>query len=67
MIKAINEHGSLSRQDIDELLWKKLPNWMEEQQRKVKINNLLSEFRRSGIIQNKGTFKDPAWVLIKPN
>lgn len=27
--KAVKEHGSLSRKDIDELLWNKLPDWMD--------------------------------------
>ncbi len=26
--KAVKEHGSLARKDIDELLWNKLPDWM---------------------------------------
>lgn len=63
--KAIKEHKSLERKDIDDLLWNKLPDWMEEQQKKNKINNLLSELRRSNKIENKGTYKMPKWVLIK--
>lgn len=63
--KAIKEHKSLERKDIDDLLWNKLPDWMEKQQKKNKINNLLSELRRSNKIENKGTYKMPKWVLIK--
>lgn len=62
--KAISEHKSLERRDVDELLWKKLPDWMEEKQKKIKINNLLSELRKKHKIENKGTFKMPRWVLI---
>lgn len=63
--KSIREHKSLDRSDVDQLLWNKLPDWMDEKQRKVKINNLLSELRRGGKILNKGSFKKPIWVLIK--
>lgn len=65
IVKAIDEHKSLERKDVDELLWNKLPDWMDEKQKKIKINNLLSELRRNGKIENKGTLKMPKWVLIK--
>jgi len=64
--KAIREHKSLERSDVDDLLWKKLPDWMDEKQKKIKINNLLSELRKKTKIENKGTFKMPKWVLINP-
>lgn len=64
IVKAIREHKSLERSEVDELLWKKLPDWMNEKQRKIKINNLLSELRKKNKIENKGTFKMPKWVLI---
>lgn len=64
IINSIKQHKSLNRNDIDELLWKKLPDWMEDKQRKIKINNLLSELRRNDRIKNEGTFKEPKWVLI---
>jgi ATP-dependent DNA helicase RecG len=63
--KAITDHKSMSRSDIDDLLWNKLPEWMSEKQKKVKVNNLLSELRRIQKIENQGTFKMPKWVLIK--
>lgn len=63
--KAIGEHKSMSRSDIDDLLWNKLPEWMSDKQKKVKVNNLLSELRRIQKIENQGTFKMPKWVLIK--
>lgn len=60
--KAIKEHGFVERTDVDELLWKKLPEWMNEKQKKVKINNLLSELRRKGKIRNTGPDRKPIWV-----
>lgn len=63
--KAIKQHGSVDRNDVDELLGNKLPDWMNEKQRKIKINNLLSELRSNGKIRNDGPNKNPKWVLIK--
>jgi len=63
--KAIEEHSSLGRQDINELLWNKLPDWMSETQKKYKVGNLLSELKRKKLIKNSGTRKDSAWVLLK--
>ncbi len=61
--RAVKEHESLNRSDVDALLWDKLPDWMDEKQRKIKINNLLSELRRMGKIKNTGTFSKPQWTL----
>jgi len=62
--KAIREHGVIERKDADELLWNKLPDWMNDKQKKIKINNLLSELRKKGKIKNNGSDKKPKWVLI---
>jgi len=63
--KAIKEHGHLERTDVDELLWHKLPDWMDDKKKKVKINNLLSELRNKGKIRNDGSDAKPKWILIK--
>lgn len=63
--KSISEHGNLNRQDIDELLWQKLPDWMDEKQKKIKIKNLISELRLQDIIRNMGSDTKPVWVLVK--
>jgi len=62
--KAIGEHGSMARKDIDELLWNKLPDWMTEKQRKIRVANLLSELRRRNKIINKGSDTQSSWVLV---
>jgi ATP-dependent DNA helicase RecG len=63
--KALSEHESLTRRDIDELLWNKLPEWMDEQQRKYKVGNLLGELKRKKNIVNTGTTKYSVWILVK--
>lgn len=67
IIKAIGEHKELNRKDIDELLWNKLPDWMNGKQKKIKVNNLLSELRRKNKIVNKGTDTQSKWVLVGSN
>ncbi len=63
ILKAIKEHGFVERSDVDELLWAKLPEWMIDKQKKVKINNLLAELRRNERIRNNGNDAKPRWVL----
>lgn len=62
--KAVKEHGSLARKDIDELLWNKLPDWMDERQRKIKVGNLIAELRRHQKIVNQGSDTKPSWALV---
>lgn len=63
IIKAIEEHDSLERSDVDQLLWDKLPDWMTEKQRKNKVGNLLTELRKKDKIENKGSYTKSMWVL----
>ena len=63
--KAIKEHGHLNRADIEELINNKLPEWMNDDQKKNKINNLISELRRKGKIKNTGSDKNSKWILVK--
>lgn len=65
--KAVKEHGTMTRKEIDELLWNKLPEWMDDKQRKAKVGNLLSELRRHGKIVNLGSDGQPSWALLKPS
>jgi ATP-dependent DNA helicase RecG len=63
--KAIKEHGFVERNDVDDLLWTKLPEWMNDKQKKIKINNLLAELRKKGRIKNEGNDAKPKWILNK--
>lgn len=60
--EAINDHGSLSRKDIDDLVMEKLPGIYDNKQKKVKINNLIAELSRRGEIRNVGNAHSPVWV-----
>lgn len=64
--KAIHQHGSMSRKEINTLLWKKLPDHMSEIQRTYKINNLVNELsNKLKRICNQGSNTSPKWVLCK--
>ncbi|MDR1973971.1 MAG: putative DNA binding domain-containing protein [Bacteroidales bacterium] len=63
ILKSIQEHGSLSRKDIDKLLWDMLPAWMSIDQKKNRIKNLISKLSQSDRIVNVGTDRDPEWIL----
>jgi ATP-dependent DNA helicase RecG len=67
IVKAIREHGFVERADVDELLWEKLPEWMDPKQKKNKITNLLSELRIVGKTSNIGSFAKSRWVLTNSN
>lgn len=49
-MKAMNDHKVLSRKQINELLWNKLPIDYTDDQRVRKIGNLLTKLRKNGVI-----------------
>jgi len=64
--QAIRQHGSMNRQELDELLWKKLPDNLTDSQRKTKINNLINELsNKLKKICNQGSNTKPKWVLCE--
>ncbi len=63
--KAIKEHNFMTRKQIDDLLWKKLPDWMDDKQKKNKITNLLTACRTSGRIINEGSYAHSRWILLE--
>jgi ATP-dependent DNA helicase RecG len=65
IIESVKQHGSLTRKDIDELLWEKLPNILNEKQKKNKIGNLITELRQKGKIANTGVAANPKWILLR--
>jgi ATP-dependent DNA helicase RecG len=64
ILESIKQHRFLTRKDIDELLWEKLPDIYNDKQKKIKVTNLIAELRHKGKITNKGTFAFPKWTLL---
>lgn len=65
ILKSIKEHKSVTRKDVDQLLWNKLPEWMSDSQRKNKVGNLLTQLRQAEKIINAGNFAKPKWMIKK--
>jgi len=64
ILDFIRQFGSASRKDIDSLLMNKLPDVLNEKQKKNKINNLLAELaRKDKAIRNIGSDRNSSWVL----
>jgi ATP-dependent DNA helicase RecG len=64
IVESIKQHGSMSRKDINELLWEKLPDINNDNWKNNKITNLIAELRQQGKITNQGTFASPKWVIL---
>jgi ATP-dependent DNA helicase RecG len=63
LVQYLREFGTASRKDVDDLLWDKLSDALDEAQKANKIGNLLSSLRRKGVILNAGSKPAPAWKL----
>lgn len=63
LMQYLREFGTASRKDVDDLLWDKLSDALDEAQKANKIGNLLSGLRRKGVIFNAGSKPAPAWKL----
>lgn len=64
IIDFIKQYSVASRKDIDELLIDKLPNILDEDQKRKKISNLLSEMsKKDKSIKNGGSDNKPGWTL----
>ncbi|WP_291528181.1 helix-turn-helix domain-containing protein [Bacteroides sp. UBA939] len=65
ILKALTEHGTLTKKEIIELLWNKLPDVLDDDQKYYKVGNLLTKLKKQDKIENisKGIHSD--WLLKK--
>lgn len=63
IVTLVRKHQPVSRQDIDEMLLSKLPEVLNEQQKKNKVRNLIQQLARDGGIRNVGSRGKPQWVV----
>ncbi len=64
IIMFIEKYGSATREEIDDLLFEKLPDILTKEQKATKINNMLSEMTgKLTTIKNIGSKKKSRWVL----
>lgn len=59
--------GEASRAEINQLLLDKLSEALTEWQKVKKINNLLTKWRRAGLVENQGSDRIPRWTLAEKN
>ena len=65
VLDFLAKFGAASRQDLDELLLKKLSDGLDETQKHTKVGHLLTKLRRAGRIRNTGSRKVPRWVVAE--
>jgi len=58
----LDKFGSATRREIDELLFSKLSDALDDQQKRNKVSNLLARMRRDGLIRNDGSRGHPRWI-----
>lgn len=63
LLEALNDHGKLTRPEIDSLLWGVLSDKLDEKQKKAKIGNLLSKLKTKGVIDNSTRGNISEWWL----
>lgn len=59
---AIEQHTHIDRRVADELLWDRLPVWMDDDKKRNKITTLLTELRKANRIKNIGSDSKSKWV-----
>lgn len=64
LLNALRDHKSLSRHEIDKLLWRLLPDLLDDRQKKDKITNLLTKLRKRGLIKNESQGPNSNWLII---
>ncbi|MFZ3207762.1 MAG: RNA-binding domain-containing protein [Geobacteraceae bacterium] len=57
--------GTATRNEIDRLLWGKLSEALDDNQKHNKISNLITNMRRSGKTKNIGSRKAPIWKIAE--
>ena len=62
IVRTLKEHVLLSRAQINELLWNKLPSDFDDKRKNSKIGNLLTKMRKSGVIT---TAEKKQWKLAE--
>ena len=62
IFEFLDKYQSITREEAEELLMSKLPDILNKSQKKVKVQNLLSELSQSGFIQRVGSKRTGKWI-----
>lgn len=61
----LEQFGSTSRKELDDLLFPKLPDSFDSTQKSTLVHNLLTQLRRKNRIRNQGTRGESSWVIAQ--
>ncbi len=62
ILALVREHGPVGRKEIDQVLMSQLPDRLTDEQKQIRVRNLIQELRLSNLIVNQGSRAQPAWV-----
>jgi ATP-dependent DNA helicase RecG len=65
LTELLRKFGTASRAEINQMLVPKLSETLTEEKKLSKINNLLTKWRKSGLIRNLGSDRTPRWALAE--
>ena len=65
LIDYLEQFGQADRAEINNLLIDKLSDGLNQEQKEVKIGNLLTKLRPNKLILNTGTRSQPLWRLAE--
>ena len=65
LLNSLKDHGSLTKQEIVNLLWDILSDQLSDKQKENKIDNILRKLRAEQKIQNKTQGNKSTWSLVK--
>ncbi len=67
VIEHIRKFGGTTRRQADDLLIPKLPDVLNDKQKKDKVHNILSFMVRDGLIKNVGARPKPNYIIVENN
>ena len=67
VLKYINDFGSITKEEVNNLLMDKLPDNLNIEQKKRKIKYLVNEklYKKEQLLKNSGKSNNPIWTLNK--
>lgn len=65
LLNSLKDHGSLTKQEIVNLLWDILSDQLSDKQKENNIDNILRKLRAEQKIQNKTQGNKSTWSLVK--
>jgi len=65
VLDYLSNYGSATRTELNKLLWSKLSNALDDDQKDNKIANLLTRMRRAGKIRNVGSRRSSSWEIAE--